>query len=58
MNITKGLKPRTDTGVTMLGPLPMATEISPAEDGEAEGSIQCQKGSKLVLFVTKMPLGL
>lgn len=36
----------------MLGPLPMATEISPAEDGEAEGCIQCQKGSKLVLFVT------
>ena len=36
----------------MLGPLPMATEISPAEDGESEGCIQCQKGSKLVLFVT------
>ena len=36
----------------MLGPLPMATEISPAEAGEAEGCIQCQKGSKLVLFVT------
>jgi len=36
----------------MLGPLPMATEISPAEKGEAEGCIQCQKGSKLVLFVT------
>ena len=49
MNISEGLKPRTDThtGVTMLGPLPMATEISPAEDGEAEGCIQCQKGSKL-----------
>ena len=36
----------------MLGPLPMATEISPVEDGEAEGCIQCQKGSKMVLFVT------
>tara|TARA_B100000925_G_scaffold275500_1_gene241846 strand:- start:2612 stop:3697 length:1086 start_codon:yes stop_codon:yes gene_type:complete len=36
----------------MLGPLPMATEISPAEAGESEGCIQCQQGSKLVLFVT------
>ena len=34
----------------MLGPLPMATEISPAEAGEAEGCIQCQRGSKLVLL--------
>ena len=32
--------------------LPMATEILPAEEGEAEGCIQCQAGSKLVLFVT------
>ncbi|HJL97742.1 MAG TPA: 4Fe-4S cluster-binding domain-containing protein, partial [Candidatus Poseidoniaceae archaeon] len=32
--------------------LPMATEILPAEEGEAEGCVQCQHGSKLVLFVT------
>ena len=32
--------------------LPMATEIFSAEAGEAEGCIQCQKGSKMVLFVT------
>ena len=31
----------------MLGPLPMATEISPAESGEAEGCVQCQKGRRL-----------
>jgi hypothetical protein len=32
--------------------LPIASEIAPPEVGEAEGCIQCQKGSKLVLFVT------
>ena len=32
--------------------LQMATEIAPPEEGEAEGCIQCQMGSKLVLFVT------
>ena len=32
--------------------LQMATEIAPPEQGEAEGCIQCQMGSKLVLFVT------
>lgn len=32
--------------------LPIASEIAPPEIGEAEGCIQCQKGSKLVLFVT------
>ncbi len=32
--------------------LQMASEIAPPEEAEAEGCIQCQKGSKLVLFVT------
>ena len=32
--------------------LRMATEILPPEEGEAEGCIQCQAGSKMVLFVT------
>jgi len=36
----------------MAKSLVMATEILPAEVGEAEGCIQCQQGSKLVLFVT------
>ncbi|MEK9730904.1 MAG: radical SAM protein [Candidatus Poseidoniales archaeon] len=31
--------------------LPMA-EVLPAEEGEAEGCIQCQEGKKMVLFVT------
>ena len=37
---------------SMVTSLPMATEILPAEAGEAEGCVQCQIGSKLVLFVT------
>ena len=32
--------------------LKMATVVEPAESGEAEGCVQCQVGSKLVLFVT------
>ena len=36
----------------MIVQLQMATEIAPPEQGEAEGCIQCQMGSKLVLFVT------
>ena len=36
----------------MMRSLPMATEVLPAEEGEAEGCVQCQQGSKLVLFVT------
>ncbi|MDP6870278.1 MAG: 4Fe-4S cluster-binding domain-containing protein [Candidatus Poseidoniaceae archaeon] len=32
--------------------LPIASEVAPPEEGEAEGCIQCQMGSKLVLFVT------
>ena len=36
----------------MMRSLPMATEVLPAEEGEAEGCVQFQQGSKLVLFVT------
>ena len=36
----------------MVTSLPMASEIPPAEAGEAEGCVQCQIGRKLVLFVT------
>jgi len=36
----------------MATSLQMATEILPAEEDEAEGCVQCQLGSKLVLFVT------
>lgn len=32
--------------------LPLASVVEPAEAGETEGCIQCQQGSKLVLFVT------
>ena len=32
--------------------LKMASIVEPAESGEAEGCVQCQIGSKLVLFVT------
>ena len=32
--------------------LAMASEVLPPEEGEAEGCVQCQKGSKMVLFVT------
>jgi uncharacterized protein len=49
-----GLKPNCEEArsSSMSTSLQMATEILPAEDGEAEGCVQCQLGSKLVLFVT------
>ena len=49
---TDELNNKRDEGLHMVVHLPMISEVLPAEEGEAEGCIQCQQGRKLVLFVT------